>query len=161
MVRQLITSEAAELLNEIQHMPEDFLARFRQAFQDECRNKEKYVALEERTYYLIYNGCRAEALFGINFNEDLVPHISYNISSFARIIKKDSYAAPGWRYLDELIIESLSGRARSEGVRFITARLKSEGGKRAFLDLQEFKIRSPGQYKIAYVESNSGRIDIL
>ncbi len=141
-------------------MSEDFLKKFKCAFQDECRNENEYIALPtyKRTYYLVYHYNRLEALFGINFNKNQNPVVSYSISSFARIIEKDKDAAPGCWYLKEIIEKVLLPTCHKEEVNIISARLKCRGGKKAFEELAE--ITSADADYIIDVEEYSGKITV-
>jgi hypothetical protein len=162
MVKQLLKDEAAERLNKIRISRSlEFLQKFKIAFQDECGNKDEYIALAEcqRSYYLVYNRYRAEALFAINFNKIQKPVLLYGISSFARIVEKDNNTAPGWWYLNEVITQLFLPRYRKEKVKSITARLRSDGSKKAFRELLEFKGRNPGRY-IVNIQGDSGTIEI-
>lgn len=110
---------------------------------------------------MVYKSYRAEALFGVNFNENQKDVLSYSISSFARIIE-DNDAAPGWWYLNEIIVEAFWVQYKcnpTDRVKVICARLISKGSKKAFQDLEEFKGRNPGRYTV-HVQKDSGRIEI-
>lgn len=159
MVKKLSTKKTTEMLKELRtSMSERFLQKFKEAFQEECRNANKYIALptSQRTYYLVFHIYRPEALFGINFNKNQTPAISYSISSFARTIENDINTAHGWWYLKEIIEKILLPECRIQKVRNVSAYLTSTGGEKAFEDL---KMRTPADYTIV-VKDNSGKIEV-
>ena len=125
---------------------EKFIRDFGYSFDDfkvaftEVKSKDKFKADPQRAYYLVFNKSRKEALFGINFNPTRDRSL-VNLSSFARIIKKDG-AAPGWRYLEEMIEGQLFQRPE---IKKIYARLKTPGGVKAFENL---KLEFRGDYTV-------------
>jgi hypothetical protein len=136
LVQQLSNDDTNRLVNEKLHFADwaqERRNRFQDAFQDELPNDpNRFVALppQKRSYYLINNNGRPEALFGINYRggSDAV-----KISSFARLIEKDDSTIEGWQYLKEVIEHVLLPH---QPIKAVFARIDSPGGKKAFEDLR-------------------------
>lgn len=135
--QQIAPGELERLINaELRiHGNQQATLRLRDAFDSEY---EKYpthftpLTQDKRTYFLVYHRNRPEALFGINFrsseNSDTI-----NISSFARIIDKDSTSLAGWQYLEAIIESDLL----PSGAKRIVSLLMTKGSVNAFKAMRD------------------------
>ncbi len=130
--QQIAHGELERLINaELRiHGNQQVTLRLRDAFCSEYEKTPMHfspLTQDKRTYFLVYHTNRPEALFGINFrsseNSDKI-----NISSFARIIDKDSTSLAGWHYLEAIIETDLLPR----GAKRIMSLLMTKGSIKAF-----------------------------
>jgi len=142
-----ISGTNAELLvNDELHIPQDsnWLARFCEGFQEEFSAAPKrFSARANRTYYVVSNRGRREALIGIRFTNT----VTANVSSIARLTQKsksEQSVCEGWQYLDVLIENVL----QPCGAKHALASLVTKGSLKAFLDLRRVAEQNPKGYRV-------------
>jgi len=152
--QQIAPEELERLINdELRiHGNQQGTLRLRDAFSSEYeKNLMHFFPLtqDKRTYFLVYHINRPEALFGINFRSS-EKSCHANISSFARIIDKDSTSLAGWQYLEAIIETDLLPR----GGEIIVSLLMTKGSVNAFMAMGNRCEQCNKNYSIALTPEN-------
>ncbi len=157
-VMPITSEEAYRLVNTEFRIPKDmdWMSKFRIAFGDETKDDpSKFIPIPTRSYFLVLNNKRKEALISINFRLEERPPKA-NISSVSRLFRReydDITVAKGWQYLEALIESILIPRQ----VGLMLALLMSEDGLDAFADLKDVSEETNKPYNVAVItDSNPG-----
>jgi hypothetical protein len=151
-IEAISRQDAERLVNDELRIPQnpEWLARFNEGFQDEFSvDPGRFTARENRTYYLISNQGRKEALTSTRFTNPVM----VNVSSIGRLFQKtklDQSVCEGWQYLDVLIQNVL----RPSGAKRVLSSLVTKGSVRCFRDLRRICEQSKKGYRVEILEDH-------